>query len=432
MSTSVEPVRVAIACQGGGSHTAFTAGVLSRLFQPDIMSRHRVVALSGTSGGAICALLAWSALLEDDPGRADRLLARFWSDNSASAPPERLFNAWIQWASQLANYVAAPAISPYSTPASLLATAQLRALLERSVDFARLGQQSPDESADPARPLLLLGAVDVVSGEFKAFDSRRGEITADAVLASAAIPTMFRSVHTGGGVYWDGLFSQNPPVRDLLDVGPDEIWVIRINPKEVAAEPRTVAEIAERRNELAGNLSLSQELHVIEKIDSMLDEGILSGGRYRPVTVRMIEMARPQRSLGAASKLDRDPSFLDELIAQGKTRAGEFVDALSFERAWRAGDPDALMEHFADDCEIESAHPFPPLARQQGVAAVKLFVTERLTSGVQVDLTRKQVATEKVTWQVRSTTDDGERLRGQVEARFASGKVAGIRLGGPS
>jgi len=63
---------------------------------------------------------------------------------------------------------------------------------------------------------------------------------------------------------------------------------------------------------------------------------------------------------------------------------------------------------------------------------VKLFVTERLASGVQVDLTRKQVATDKVTWQVRSTTDDGERLRGQVEARFTAGKVARIRLGGPA
>ena len=85
--------------------------------------------------------------------------------------------------------------------------------------------------------MLLLGAVDVMSGEFKAFDSRAGEITADAVLASAAIPTLFRSVHMDSGVYWDGLFSQNPPVRELLDTDPDEIWVIQINPKEMPAEP---------------------------------------------------------------------------------------------------------------------------------------------------------------------------------------------------
>jgi NTE family protein len=86
--------------------------VLSRLLEQDIMSRYRVVALSGTSGGAICALLAWSALLANDPQRAGRLLAQFWSANSASAPLDRLVNAWILWASQLANFVAAPAVSP--------------------------------------------------------------------------------------------------------------------------------------------------------------------------------------------------------------------------------------------------------------------------------------------------------------------------------
>jgi NTE family protein len=367
MSTDVEQIRVAIACQGGGSHTAFTAGVLSRLFQPDLMSRYRVVALSGTSGGAICALLAWSALLADDPPRAGRLLAQFWSANSASAPMDRLFNAWILWANQLAHYDAVPAVSPYDTFTSVMAQAELRTLLERSVDHDALGQQSPGVSSDPDRPLLLLGAVDVVSGEFKAFDSRRGEITADAVLASAAIPTLFRSVHADGGVHWDGLFSQNPPVRDLLDVSPDEIWVIQINPKERTAEPRSVAKIADRRNELAGNLSLYQELHVIEKIDAMLDDGVLVGSKYRPVTVRMIEMARSDPSLGAASKLNRDPAFLDELIAQGKTRAGEFAAALRFESAWRAGDTNALTGYFADDGKFESAPPVPTAATATGI-----------------------------------------------------------------
>ena len=81
------------------------------------------------------------------------------------------------------------------------------------------------------------------------------------VLASAAIPTLFRAVHVDGGTYWDGLFSQNPPVRELLDTRPDELWVIQINPTARADEPTTVLDIADRRNELAGNLSLYQELH---------------------------------------------------------------------------------------------------------------------------------------------------------------------------
>jgi hypothetical protein len=107
------------------------------------------------------------------------------------------------------------------------------------------------------------------------------------------------------------------------------------------ARPEPGRRVRPRRNELAGNLSLYQELHVIEKIDSMLDDGVLVGSKYRPITVRMIEMARSDPSLGAASKLN-SPAFLDELIAQGKTRAGEFAAALRFESDWRAGDTDAL------------------------------------------------------------------------------------------
>jgi NTE family protein len=86
--------RVAIACQGGGSHTAFTAGVLQRLLQPERLEEYDVVGLSGTSGGAVCATLAWAALVEGDPARAGRLLEGFWTDNAATAPHERLLNAW--------------------------------------------------------------------------------------------------------------------------------------------------------------------------------------------------------------------------------------------------------------------------------------------------------------------------------------------------
>jgi NTE family protein len=86
--------RVTIACQGGGSHTAFTAGVLARLLQPEPLEEYEVVGLSGTSGGAVCARLTWAALVEGDPARAGRLPEGFRTDNSATEPYERLLNAW--------------------------------------------------------------------------------------------------------------------------------------------------------------------------------------------------------------------------------------------------------------------------------------------------------------------------------------------------
>jgi NTE family protein len=149
-----------------------------------------------------------------------------------------------------------------------------------------------------------------MSSPVRAFNSRREPITPDMVLASAAIPNLFRAVHVGGGTYWDGLFSQNPPVRELVDTRPDELWVIQINASRTGREPRTIVEIADRRNELSGNLSLHQELRFIEKVDQLLEEGRLADdGKYKQIVIRLIELARPSRSrsLGTASKLNPRP-----------------------------------------------------------------------------------------------------------------------------
>jgi NTE family protein len=113
--TDIGQTRVAIACQGGGSHTAFTAGVLKRLLGAEELAGYEVVGLSGTSGGAVCALLAWSALREGDPAAAGKLLEEFWADNSATTPLEQLVNAWVVWAARLENLVVLPAVSPYMT-----------------------------------------------------------------------------------------------------------------------------------------------------------------------------------------------------------------------------------------------------------------------------------------------------------------------------
>jgi NTE family protein len=419
--------RIALACQGGGSHTAFTAGVLKRLLgDRRLAGRIDVVGLSGTSGGAICALIAWSALREHAPERAGERLDAFWEDIAATTPAEWALNAWVLGAGAIQDVVATPAISPYDAPWTGAAVAEFKRTLERRVDFGALRPRPGD-----AGPLLLIGAVDVLSGEFKAFDSRTDRITADTILASAAIPTLFRAVRVGDGTYWDGLFSQNPPVRELTDARPDEIWVIQINPTEADAEPRTVMEIADRRNELAGNLSLHQELQFIEKIDQLLETGELTpGGEYKRIVVRVLELSRTRfsRSLGTASKLNRDPAFLRELMAHGEARAEEFLVALAFEEAWIRGDHKAFVAFFAADAELVSAAPFPAPGSYRGRDAIGAYVREHLADGVAMDLTRKQVAGAGVAWSVR--VRDGEPVRGLAEAVFNQGRVRSLRLTG--
>lgn len=419
--------RVVIACQGGGSHTAFTAGVLKRLLGADELTGYQVAGLSGTSGGAVCALLAWYALLDDDPVRAGQLLDRFWTDNSARGPVEMLVNNWIQWASAWQDLgVTPPAVSPYHSPTAVMGADQFCQMLGRQVDFDRI-------EADGAgkHPVLLIGAVDVLSGQFRTFNSRRDRITAGTVLASAAIPNLFRAVRLEDGTYWDGLFSQNPPVRELLDAEPHELWVIQINPQQRDTEPTTLAEIADRRNELAGNLSLYQELAFIEKIDQLLEDGLLSPeGKYQQVVVRVIELSRSSLpGAHAASKLNRDPLFIRNLMAHGEQQAEEFLAALAFERAWADQDVTTVMGLFGADPEVVSAPPFTGPGTHRGSEEVRQFVRKLLAAGVRVDPTHKLVAREQVTWTLRSRDNrDGTDLHGQAEATFRDGKVTSLHL----
>jgi NTE family protein len=232
------------------------------------------------------------------------------------------------------------------------------------------------------------------------------------------------------------LFSQNPPVRELLDVEPDELWVIQINPTRADREPRTVVEIADRRNELAGNLSLYQELRVIEEIDQLLEQGRLTpNGTHRPIVVRVLELPRERLSrmseaLGAASKLNRDPTFLRNLIEHGEDRAEEFLTALAFEVAWRRRDTDAVLGFLDVDVDVSCAAPFPVQGPYRGAEQVRAFIREHLEGDARMDPTRKHIARDRVTWAVRTPPDfPGPRISGIVEARFRSGRITDLRLG---
>lgn len=303
-----KPYRVAIACQGGGSHTAFTAGVLKQILLQQKKHDFEIAALSGTSGGAICAFLAWNGLLKNDTRESIDLLEQFWVQNAANSYWDKLANAAILMGQSQMVHVD---ITPYLFPE--WAREMLQTLLEKLVRFDEIpgliGKNSPE---------LHIGAVDVLSGKFHIF--RNQEVTVEALLASAAIPTIFRSVRVRDSYYWDGLFSHNPPVRDLTRVKPDELWVIQINPPMREQIPRTTEEIKDRRNELAGNLSLAQELFFIEKINDFVEQGVFGKGEYKKIIVKKVIMAR---DLSYASKLDRSPDFLSDLMAYGEAQAGQ-------------------------------------------------------------------------------------------------------------
>lgn len=363
-----DPTQVAIACQGGGSHAGFCAGALGVLLSEMRRAGCRLTGLSGTSGGAVCAALAWDVLTgegaEATAGmRAAQRLQEFWRELAAQEAWERSANLWGQVLGRLPLEVKT---TPYALPIQpmLDAAARLREQLgwvgprSEFVDLRRLLEKYMPNLDGTARegPLLLLGAVDVEAGQFKAFSSRKGEIGVDAILASAALPELFRAVRIGDRAYWDGLFSQNPPIRDFLAEPetaadkPDEIWVLQLNP-QTASEPKTARAIADRRNELSANLSLNHELQFIRTVNRWLLAGHLKGsaevGRHKPVSVYRIVMnaAQIEEEFGRmdpVSKLNRSEAFIDALIEQGEAQARLFLPVRKFVRdVWQCPDADA-------------------------------------------------------------------------------------------
>jgi NTE family protein len=402
MPGNASQTRIAVACQGGGAHAAFAAEVLKSILRKIRDEReYEIIALSGTSGGAICAYLAWYALLSGDKEQEDiRLLESFWQeDNVARLPGEAWYaNYFLQTLGQwwgLAD-LTMPWKSPYRIFDSPLLHGpgywqeQLRVMIERKVNKKKVEKRVKLAEDRTVRgglvPVLYIGAANPRTGEFHVFRSHKPDpeqggnghmvfnrspsdgICVEAVLASAAIPSLFKAVHTGKAVYpcsrqggqrptagaaayWDGLYSSNPPIRELADLKPDEIWVIQINPEEIDNLPKDTANTEDRRNELAGNLSLNQELAFVRRTNEMVrrfgayedgklklvDRSRANEKEYRVIKVRRIEVDR-FLPLDYLSKLDRSFPNIRRLTEHGNSQAEHFLKALSilntFQTAW--------------------------------------------------------------------------------------------------
>lgn len=320
--------KVGIACQGGGSHTAFTAGVLKKILKESPYLNKKgcqIIDFSGSSGGAVCALLAWYGLLQKDEKKSIELLDSFWDEIKANTPWDAGINYCVTTLTRLrSSGFPLPEISPYHYPH--YGQGRLKQIIEQLVDFDNIQELLKK----PSSPSLFVGSVEVCSGNFKIF--KNADITSQVILASAAVPLLFPAIRIGNRSYWDGLLSHNPPIECFVhDLDPDEcktdeIWIIQVNPQSRFEEPKTVGDILDRRNELAGNLSLNQEISSIEAFNRWLKDGHFSTDRYKHVEIRKIEL---DLNLDYSSKLDRSPSFIRDLMNYGEEKAGIFLEQLT-------------------------------------------------------------------------------------------------------
>ncbi|MGE0768626.1 MAG: patatin-like phospholipase family protein [Hyphomicrobiaceae bacterium] len=319
-----KPVNLAL--QGGGVHGALAWGVLDRFLEDDRLAPD---AISATSAGAMNAVvMAWGVSQGGrEGGRAK--LAEFWrkvNDASGTWSPMGVdmlapMAANVSWPLDLTPaYLAFQAVTSTFSPYQLnpLDLNPLRDILVEIVDFDHLKQC-------PFATRLFLSATNVRTGKIKVFQN--AELSPDAVMASACLPSIFKAVEVDGEFYWDGGFMGNPAIFPLIYQGASrDVIIVHINPLVQERVPTTAPEIFDRMNEITFNSSLMREMRAIAFVSRLVEEERLDMNRYQRMLIHAISDDDEMRKHGAWSKLSPDWTFIMKLFEAGRSAAGRFLD----------------------------------------------------------------------------------------------------------
>jgi len=313
------PVLVDLALQGGGSHGAFTWGVLDRFLEEPWLD---IEAVSGTSAGAMNAAVMAAAYAKGGAPAARAALDAFWTGVSHAArhsplqrsPLDRLLGRWTLDSSPM--YIAmdlmARVVSPYAMGGG---ENPLGALLREHVDFDALAN-------GPIK--VFVTATNVRTGRGRVF--RNAEITPEALMASACLPSMFQAIEIDGEAYWDGGYAGNPTMMPLItDCKSDDTILVPLNPVERPGTPRSAREILNRLNEVAFNAVLLKELKMIALLRRVADPGTGEGAHWANMRIHMVR--NPMiAELGSSSKMNAERAFLTMLRDEGRRQAEIFLE----------------------------------------------------------------------------------------------------------
>ncbi|MEX2481717.1 MAG: patatin-like phospholipase family protein [Gammaproteobacteria bacterium] len=312
---------IELALQGGGAHGALTWGVLECLLDEP---RLRIEGISGTSAGAMNAVVLADGLEANGPAGARDALEHFWrrvSEAARTSPIQRDLWARLQgdWSLETSpSYLFFDHLSRLFSPYELnpLNLNPLRDLVIELVDFDRVNHCSAIK--------LFVTATNIRSGRPKVF--RQPDLSADAVMASAALPFMFQAVEIDGEAYWDGGYAGNPALFPLVDdCDARDLVLVQINPFERPEIPKTARDIINRLNEITFNTSLLKELRAIMLLRDLIDAEGLERERYRDMRLHRIHCDEDLQSLKASSKLNAEWTYLSHLRALGQRRAESWL-----------------------------------------------------------------------------------------------------------
>ena len=310
--------RINLALQGGGAHGAFTWGVLDRLLEESTIELGWV---SGTSAGAINAVALAGGLAAGSRQQAREVLRAVWAAVEAAGMPDFVrLNPFLYGMSKASSLNIGAYLSPYEF--NPLGFDPLAKLLEAHIDFTAIRSKPGIE--------LLIAATDAGSGLPRLF--RRGELTVEAVLASACLPQIHHAVEIGGRAYWDGGYSANPDVLTLATESPvADTLIVQLNPLDRATHPRTARDIAGQIGIITFSQPLLRDIGAIVTAQDELGRRWFGAGGGRLARIarhrfHVVEAGRYTSGLAADSKMTPERGLFAYLFDAGRTEMARWLE----------------------------------------------------------------------------------------------------------
>jgi NTE family protein len=314
-----KPINLAL--QGGGSHGAFAWGALDRILED---GRIAIEGIVGTSAGAMNAAVAAYGLTLGGNEGARHSLRKFWEAVAEKGAWSIMQPSWIDQLRSRGSLDYSPGWIVLDTLSRVLSPYQmnpgnyhpLRDILREQIDFEKLSRSD--------KVKLFVCASNVITNRLRVFE--HGDITLDAVLASACIPSVFQAIEIDGEYFWDGGYMGNPPIFPIIyNCTSADVLLIMVNPIHIDQVPQTAQAILDRINTLSFNSSLMREMRAINFVNRLVDSGFDNGGRLKKMLIHCIEAEDEMSALGVSSKLNVGRDFLNWLFELGRRRADVFL-----------------------------------------------------------------------------------------------------------
>jgi NTE family protein len=316
--------KINLALQGGGSHGAFTWGVLDALIEDD---RLEFEALSGTSAGAMNTAIMLQGWAKGGASGARKELRDFWTELGSMAitspiqrtPFDRLRGNWNLDESPAALFadVMQRTLAPWMR--NPLGLDPLRDLLRRHFD---------QEAVRACHSIkAFIAATNVQTGKVRMFT--REEFSIEALLASACLPNVHEAVVIDGIPYWDGGFRGNPPIWPFIYACDSrDVVIVELDPSFRPGVPKTNAEVADRLNEITFGGALMSEMRAIAFIQDLIEKGAITGEfgtRLKAIMIHSINDEASIAPMGSVSKFLIEPAYLEHLFELGRLAATKWL-----------------------------------------------------------------------------------------------------------